>query len=261
MAVAAANADKSYIVLCCRCDRPVIVYDDWTDRDVGCPHCSSVMKVPHRPADGVTVRAKLPSGGGHRLFRFACGRCRSLLEAHTGMSYTRAQCPSCGARFEVPGIDPETGLTPARVEIEDDGENPMPLHAYGASGGLAPRIVNLSNGQSLIECPQCRMMNPVDTNACTSCHTPFTLEGAQRVSNIDGAALAAALGADMLGLIAVGSFFAWPLAIGGMLAIGLGWFAYRRFAGSLIAAMAVVGMVFGLVSIAGGVVSLFGLGR
>lgn len=259
MAAATAQADKSFIVSCCRCERPVIVYDDWIDRDVGCPHCSSVMKVPQRSADGKPIRAKLPSGGGHRLFRFACGRCRSLLEAHTGMCYTRAQCPSCGARFEVPGVDPETGLTPTTVEIEDDGENPMPLHAYGASGGLAPRIVNLSNGQSLIECPQCKMMNPVDANACTSCHAPFTLEGAQRVSNVDGAAVAAALGADMVSLLSLASFYSWPLALGGVLAIGLGWFAYRRFAGAIIATMAVIGMALGLVSIGGGVVNLFGL--
>lgn len=208
------------------------------------------MKVPPRSPGNAPVKAKLPSGGGHRLFRFACGRCRSLLEAHTGMCYTQAQCPSCGARFEVPGIDARTGMTPATVEIEDDGENPMPLHAYGASGGLAPRIINLTDGNSLIECPQCKMMNPMDSNACSSCHLPFTLEGAQRMSNVDGAAVAAAMGATMLGLVGAASYFAWPLALGGLLAIPLGWFAYSRFAGAWISAISIVGMGLGFISIA-----------
>lgn len=249
MALATQKPNESFIVLCCRCDRPVIVYDQWVARDIGCPHCSSVMKVPPRPADNSPVRAKLPSGGGHRLFRFSCGRCRSLLEAHTGMCHTAGTCPSCGARFEIPGIDPNTGLTPATVEVEDDGENPMPLHAYAASGAQAPRIINLTNGTSLIECPQCRMMSPVDSDACSECKLPFTLDGAQRTRSFDEAALAGALGALLLSLASLGGYFAWPLSLGAVPAILLGWYSYRRFAGVLISTLSIVGITLGFLSI------------
>lgn len=249
MVLTAQQPDKSFIVLCCRCDRPVIVYDDWVARDIGCPHCSSVMKVPPRPANNSPVRAKLPSGGGHRLFRFSCGRCRSLLEAHTGMCHTPGTCPSCGAQFQIPGIDPTTGLTPTVVEVEDDGENPMPLHAYAAGGELAPRIVNLTDGTSLIECPQCRMMSPVDSNACSECRLPFTLEGAERAGAFDGAALAGALGSCLIGLISLGGYFAWPLALGSLPAISLGWFAYSRFAGTLISVLSIIGITLGALSV------------
>ena len=72
---------------------------------------------------------------GPRLeFNFACPRCESLLESHTGLTGQPGRCPACGAKILVPEVNRRTGRTQRSQLLDDGGEAPAPIHAYAASG-------------------------------------------------------------------------------------------------------------------------------
>ena len=82
----------------------------------------------------------------------------------------------------MPAVDKHTGLPVGNVQIEDDGQNPTPVHAYANAGERAPRIKRLPNGNTVIVCPRCTAHMPIESNLCTVCGVPFTIDGATQVA-------------------------------------------------------------------------------
>ena len=112
-----------------------------------------------------------------RRFNFQCKRCDSLLEATTDRCGQNGKCPTCDAQFRIPDVDPRTGLALGPADPGDDGQDPTPMHAYGAAGDKAPRIERSQDDRMIIRCPRCGHTSPIDVNNCNSCGLPFTLDG------------------------------------------------------------------------------------
>lgn len=179
----AANATH-FQMICLRCDRPVLARPQWAGRNVHCPHCWSVVRVPQPPANGEIVRAAAPSNATREVFHFACPRCSSLLEANSGMSGQTGSCPTCAGRMTVPYIDSHSGRADSAVLLEEAPDVPAPVHAYAASGALAPTIERQPDGSSLIRCPRCRELSDIEADVCATCNAPFSIEGAVTMDRV-----------------------------------------------------------------------------
>lgn len=137
---------------------------------VACPLCDYHFEV--QPPQ----EAALPPPAG-RVFHFQCLRCGSVLEARSSQAGRSGKCPTCAAVFTVPEMDPRTGLARSNADPGADGENPTPVHAYAAAGGMAPKFLRQPDDTLLIECPRCARQSPVTANNCPGCGLPFTMEG------------------------------------------------------------------------------------
>lgn len=242
--------DGSFVMLCRRCDRPVSARQEWVGREVHCPHCRCVIRVPATaPPPGVTVHSEGPDLRTKAEFNFPCARCGCLLEAHTGMCGQAASCPTCAARFVVPFLEIGSRMPERARLLEGEPIDPQPMHAYAASGDQAPQIFRGARDELLIECPRCRQYNPIDENRCLNCATPFTMDAAPTTakSRRDARATIAVL-CGVLGLFAPMTLLPSALALlFGVLAT----FAPSGYAS--ISRGGVLGIVFGLVGLTGGV--------
>lgn len=247
MASTGSQTSKRFTILCRRCDRALIARDAWMGREVQCPYCHSVMRVPPMPSSGQPVRAHEPNLAERLCFNFACPRCDCLLEAHTGMCGQPGTCPTCAARFRIPYLRGRSGVPEKATLVEGQAGMPTPVHAYAASGHQAPRIVARPDGTSVIECPRCNAYNPIDADTCTACGTPFTIEAAPSVGQLRRDTRAtASVTLGVVGLV----FF--PVVIPGALAV---WFGLRStmFAGpARRSVLGLVGAALGLASLIGG---------
>lgn len=233
-----------FTMICLRCDRPIVTTRQWIGREQRCPHCYSVVLIPEPPATGEIIRTKAPRLGPKMFFHFACPRCGSLLEAHTGMCGQRAHCPTCAAHFEIPGIKRSKRPAKARL-LGDKDESPSPMHAFAADGAAAPKLVRTEDDQVFIECPKCHAYNEIDVDACAACHTPFTLEGATSTGKIRTEGLAqASLLTGVFGLLT------FPLGLLGLIAILTGSYAMLR--GGEVPGRAIAGVVLGVLATVGG---------
>ena len=239
---------ERFTILCRRCDRLVFVRPGWVGREVQCPHCYSLMRVPEVPADGRPVRAEGPSLSERYCFNFPCPRCDCLLEGHTGMSGQPGTCPTCAARFRVPHVRRRSGMPEKAPLIEGEVEAPVPVHAYAASGHQAPRIVQREDGGSVIECPRCNAHNPIDADTCAACGTPFTMEAAPTVGKLRRDTRAtASITLGVVGLIV------FPLLIPGLAAMWLGLRSVMFAGPGRRSWLGVGGAVLGFLSLTGGV--------
>jgi len=242
---AEGDGGARFVMLCRRCERPLNVRREWVGRDVKCPHCDSVLRVPEPPSEGRVVTARAPYLAPKRCFNFPCPRCECLLEGHTGMCGQPGTCPTCGSRFVVPHLGP--GRQPDRaVLLEGEVADPTPLHAYAAAGREAPQIVQ-SGGQTWIQCPRCNARSPIDADDCAACGAPFTMEGAATMGlwrqQRHGST------AVMLGVISVFTFMFFVPALAAV------WFgAWSTFTPSAPgrSKAGITGLVLGLVSLIGG---------
>jgi hypothetical protein len=244
------NADAGvgrFIMLCLRCDRPVVTRVAWVGREVQCPHCSSVLRVPPPANDGSTVRARGPDTAPKRFFNFACPRCECLLEGHTGMCGQLGTCPTCAARFTVPFLRPGSNLPDKARLVEGEMNDPTPMHAYAASGDQAPKII--SDGErASIECPRCGNRNEIDADRCRSCSAPFTMEAAPTIGRINRDSRAvASVTLGVIGLLLA------PTFVPGLLAVWFGLLAVTTPHGPGRSRAGIVGLVLGLLSLGGGV--------
>lgn len=243
----AAQSAKRFTILCRRCDRPVLAREAWVGWEVQCPHCYSLMRVPHASPDGRPVRADGPHLSAKHCFNFACPRCDCLLEAHTGMSGQPGICPTCAARFNIPYLHGRLGKPDKATLIEGEAEAPMPLHAYAASGHQAPQIVRRDDGTSVIECPRCNAHNAIDADTCMACGTPFTIEAAPTIGKLRRDSRASSSVA--LGIVALLVF---PALIPGVLATWLGLRSVMFAGATRRSVTGLVGLTLGLLSLAAG---------
>ncbi len=241
-----ANASR-FQMICLRCDRPVLARPQWAGRNVHCPHCWSVVRVPPPPANGEIVRAGAPSNAPRVVFHFACPRCSSLLEANSGMSGQTGSCPTCAGRMTVPHVDAHSGRADPAILLEEAPDVPAPVHAYAASGEHAPTIERQHDGTSRIRCPRCRELSPIEADVCANCNAPFSIDGAVTMDRVrrDTRAMAALTA----GVLAVPLFM---LVLPGLAAIVLGYQALQTpVASSRRPVQAWVAMGLGAVSLMG----------
>ncbi len=125
-------------------------------------------------------------------FNFSCRLCGSVLEALIAQSGTPGRCPSCAAVFNIPNVDPRTGLALGSGDSGETTQDPVPMHAYAAAGDKAPEIVQLEGAGQAIVCPRCAATSDIEENYCVACGFPFTMEGANRAAQLsaDGYAVA-----------------------------------------------------------------------
>lgn len=187
-------------------------------RRVSCPHCGGRFDAPS-PAGAWAVVCPAEDGG--TPFQFQCLRCQSILEGHPAQSGQRGKCPTCGAVFTIPQVDPRTGRALSAADPGDDGQDPTPVHAYAAAGEQAPRIVRLDDGRATIECPRCHHHSRIKANGCEACGHPFTMDGALRP------AVVAAPGGGLVATLSLG------FGLAGLLMAMFGW-------GALLGAAAIV---------------------
>ncbi|RMF79612.1 MAG: DUF4190 domain-containing protein [Planctomycetota bacterium] len=241
-------ASDRFTVLCIRCERQVVVREGWVGREVQCPYCSSVIRVPQRPAIDVPIRSDPPNMAPKKCFNFACPRCGTLLEAHTGMCSQHGSCPTCGARFIVPFLS-RAGGRPEKARLLEGGvEAPTPVHAYAASGAQAPTLKRHPDGSISIVCPRCGSANEVDADVCHECRTPFTMEAAPTVGGLEGERLAIA--SVTLGVAGVVLF---PLVLPGLIGAICGVLAWMKPSSTARKAQAMIGLVASILAVGGGV--------
>jgi hypothetical protein len=251
---ATADSRDPFLIVCLRCEREVLTRRGWVGRDVRCPFCASVLRVPVPLPGRRAMSAEAPALTPARFFNFPCPRCDVLLEAHTGMSGRDGHCPTCGTTVEVPHIDRESGLPAPAAELDAGPvEGPTPLHAYAASGALAPEIVRQPDGTMVIRCPGCRDDNPLDANRCATCGLPFTLDAAPTGSA--DRQRAAGIGAMTLGVFGLPSVYLPFLLLPATLALVLG---LRACAGARRGPswMGMLGAAIGFAGLSGGVIGL-----
>lgn len=125
-------------------------------------------------------------------FNFSCLMCGSVLEAHAWQAGQPGRCPTCAAVFNIPCLDPRTGLALGAGDSGETKQDPTPVHAYAAAGDKAPKIVHVKGAGRAIVCPRCAATSDIDQNYCAACGFPFTMEGANRAaqSTSDGYAVA-----------------------------------------------------------------------
>lgn len=204
---------------CPNCRKAVSAAPEHAGRTVACPFCAAHFVISANDGS-VAMRPLKEIHATHNpiRFTFACTRCTSILEGDSRLSGQTGFCPSCGATFTVPAVNPDTGLPIGTVKIEDDGHNPTPVHAYANAGERAPKIKRLPNGNTVIVCPRCSANMPIEANLCTACGIPFTIEGATHIARTQPTSQGFAALGLCIGLLAVPSM-AWcapvlaPLAI------------------------------------------------
>lgn len=238
---------------CPKCSRPVTATGELTGRTVACPHCALHFVIP-APGQPPLVLGR-PDAPRHReslRFTFSCQRCNSILEGSSDLCGDLGRCPTCGAVFNVPQVDRQTGLPTGPAVVADDGQLPTPVHAYAAAGDKAPQIRRADDGELSIVCPRCSTQMPVDANLCTNCGIPFTIEGAAEITGTAPSGNGLAIAALCVGIASVPLFML--AVVLGPVAIGLGVAGLRRARrlGSTGQgrSMAVAGIICGLVSLA-----------
>jgi hypothetical protein len=238
---------ERFTILCRRCDRPVLAREAWVGWEVQCPHCYSLMRVPAVPADRRPVLAEGPHLSTRHGFNFACPCCDCVLEAHTGMSGQLGTCPTCGTRFNIPYLRGRSGRPePARV-IEGEAQDPVPLHAYAASGYQAPQIVRRDDGTAVIECPRCNAHSPIDADTCVACGTPFTMEAAPTMARLRRDTRATS--SVTLGVVGLVLF---PLMLPGLIAVWLGLRSVMFAGPGRRSGVGLAGLTLGLLSLIAG---------
>ncbi|MEE8170056.1 MAG: DUF4190 domain-containing protein [Phycisphaerae bacterium] len=212
---------------CPLCRLPVTADHALTGRLVQCPHCQGLFEPPS-PASRQAADSVVSGASRTIRFTFTCLRCGSALEGRSELSRRKGRCPTCGAVFVVPEVDPRTGVPTGPAVVTDDGELPTPMHAYAAAGEKAPEIRRTDSGVQVIVCPRCRQESAVDTDVCPRCGLPFTMEGAAAiaVSAPQGPGHLASLSL-VLGILGLPSFCI-PVPILGMAAVVLGLMAMLR---------------------------------
>jgi len=218
----------SFVLDCPVCHKPVTMTDELIGRVMACPHCAWHFTLPQRgaaPQCVVAPKSIHPSDPARIRFTFTCQRCSSILEARGDMGGQHGRCPTCGAVFVIPQVDPRTGLPAGPAVVEADGQLPTPMHAYATAGDKAPKIRRLQSGEQVIVCPRCRRDMPVDAETCSACGLPFTMEGAAAVSEVGSGRNGLATASLTIGVI---SLLAFCLPGLGLLAIGLGIGGLRR---------------------------------
>jgi DNA-directed RNA polymerase subunit RPC12/RpoP len=256
MAFADTDAADRFVVICRACDRDFRAREQWVGREVQCPHCGGTMRVPERTVDGTAPRAVAPKVGAKRRFNFPCPRCKSLLESHTGMSEQTGHCPTCGARFVIPLLDPGSG-SPRRADLLDEGgQDPVPMHAYAASGEQAPTLRRQEDGTYSIECPRCGALSDVSEDNCVQCGVPFSTEGVptmtgQAARSLGTASLVLGIIALLLGVAAT----PWVvLMVGGPLAVLFGMMSWFKTGRDRPSVPAMIGIVLGVLALVGAIV-------
>ncbi|MCG8408542.1 MAG: DUF4190 domain-containing protein [Phycisphaerales bacterium] len=231
-------------------------------RVMACPHCANHFTIPQDGAEAVPIATpdyNYPAPGAAIRFTFSCQRCSSILEARGDLGGKQGRCPTCGAVFVVPRVDPRTGLPLSSAAVEDDGQLPTPMHAYATAGSKAPTIRRLPTGEQVIHCPRCRRDMPVDSNTCTACGMPFTMEGAAAVTYTNSGSNGLATASLTVGIIAMVAACIPGL---GLVAIGLGYGGLKRAekmgADAPGRSMAIAGIVLGALSL--GWIALYLLG-
>ena len=248
MPPANADAPQRFTMLCVKCECPIIARTAWIGTEVRCPHCSAIMSVPPPREDGRPVRAAPPPLlSRQQRFNFACPRCESLLETQVSLFGQPGCCPTCGARFLIPWIDNRSGAPPAAKLIDANDQDPTPMHAYAASGHLAPRLRRLDDGALRIECPRCGGQSEVTANNCSACGVPFTIEGVPTARGGAGSALATA--SLVLGLLAIPLCM---LIVPGLVAAILGFVSWLRQPGKRPSGQALAGIILGVLGTAAG---------
>lgn len=239
---------ETFTILCMRCDRPVIAQLDWLGREVHCPHCLSVIKVPKvTPPPGQSVRSDGPDLRPKAEFNFACPRCKCLLEANSGMSGQAAKCPTCAARFHIPFLS-SSGHPDAAEIIEGEVIDPQPVHAYAASGHQAPKIHRGKHDELLIECPRCGALSDVDVDRCARCGTPFTMDAAPTATK--AAADSRAVTALVFGILGIPLS---PTFLPSLIAVFFGIMAVFSPVGAAVPMTGLAGLVLGALGIVGGI--------
>jgi DNA-directed RNA polymerase subunit RPC12/RpoP len=185
-----AGSAAHFKVICVACEREILARPAWVGRLIQCPHCQTPMRVPPPATDRPATRGVSVGGERQRCFNFACPRCDSLLEAHTGLVRHEATCPTCGAKMLVPTINPNTGRPDAVTLLTESPDELVPMHAYAASGKEAPVIRYSRAGEPYIICASCGSTAAIDANHCQRCGAPFTLEGAPTAAPPGGSTLA-----------------------------------------------------------------------
>lgn len=220
----------THIVECPICGTAVSTERTAIGRTVVCPHCETRFPVPSKdfaPHLIDLTKTTTEAGAGAIRFHFQCVRCGVLLEGISQLCGKQGRCPTCGVVFIVPGVNLRTGAVTDPPAILRDDQLPTPLHAYAASGELAPKLIRIEDGEHVIECPRCRRRSQVDANVCNACGAPFTLEGAASTADFkpshSNLLARAALG---VGLASIPTF---QFPILGVIAIGMGWAAMIRF--------------------------------
>jgi hypothetical protein len=238
-----------YTLICRSCDRTLTVRHEWIGRDVQCPHCSTVLRVPPPTADNQPVRAAKPTVTAQLEFNFGCPRCDTLLEAHTGLCGQRGACPTCGVRLVVPELSRATGM-PGRAQLLDDSAHDrVPVHAYAASGAQAPRIVRRGDGSNAIECPRCNAYCGIEVDACPSCGTPFTIDAAPTARSWESSPSGTA--ALVVGILALPTC---PLIFPSVIAMVFGVFSLNIGKPKPGSGVGLVGLILGLIAFAAGLV-------
>jgi len=249
---ASPSTESRFTIICVRCERSVYARDAWVGSEVLCPHCSSVICVPERPASGAPVRANPPTLSKKSVFNFPCPRCDTLLEGHTGMSGHTAACPTCAARLVIPFLKPRSRQPEPAKLVEDDCRDHAAVHAYAADGSAAPQIVDLPNGGKAIRCPRCTEYCAIDADACRHCGAPFTMEAAPTTGKIrrDTQALAALT----FGVVSLAAF---PFFVPALVAIWMGVRSLAQPEAGRRPVSALVGVILGVMSLAGGALFLW----
>jgi len=238
---------EQFTIVCRDCRRPMMARRAWQGRDVQCPYCSSVARVPPPPTENRAVQAARPGLAPRLEFNFACPRCQTLLESHTGLTGQSGNCPACGAKILVPEVNRRTGRPRRSQSLDDGGEDPTPIHAYAASGLQAPRIFRRADGTQVIECPRCSETCPVDCDSCPACHTPFTAEAVPSIPSYKSsrrAQIALALGIASLPLC--------MLFVPALAALVFGTLSLGLSSGSRPPVAGIVGIALAVLSLAGG---------
>ncbi len=257
MAIEQPDNWERFAVVCPGCDDELLVRSEWEGREVECPHCAHPMRVPLRPDDGAPVRGEPPELGPKHRFNFGCPRCDSLLESHSGMSGDTGHCPTCGTQFEIPAFDSNTGRPGTARTLDGGAQDPVPLHAYAASGHQAPVLRRDAAGNVAIECPRCHANSDVGANTCPRCGVPFTVDGIPTARPRAGVALgvtSTVIGAIAL-LISLGPGHLIESAIPGFAAAGLSIGSWLQRATPLPPNSAVAGMLLGVTAITIGILT------
>jgi uncharacterized CHY-type Zn-finger protein len=249
----------SCVLGCPLCSKSVTVADEHIGVVLACPYCARHFTLPAKDVQAVPVAmgpAQATALTTGSRFTFTCGRCESILEARPELCGQPGRCPTCGALFVVPNVDPATGQAAGPAMVADDGQLPTPLHAYATAGDRAPTIRRLDTGAQVVVCPRCRAEMPVEADVCSACGIPFTMEGAASITQAPLETDSLARAAMTVGIIGV---LTACQPVVGLVALGLGIAAMvksrRRKYNKSGEKMAIAGIICGAAGAAIGVVA------